>query len=99
MLVLPLMTLAVLLTGAAAVWLAAKLARSLAPTEAFDAWTYLEVVTRMCLSSILLIAMQLWLASCYASFVPASALGIGGTFFALVGTWHVSDRYCHGRYR
>ena len=86
MLVLPLMTLAVLLTGAAAVWLVAKLACSFAPTEEFDTWTYLEVVTRMCLSSILLIAMLLWLASRCASFVPAFALGIGGTFFALVGT-------------
>jgi hypothetical protein len=40
----------------------------------------------MYLSSILLIAVQLWLALRYASFVPALAAGIGGTFFAVVGT-------------
>ena len=30
--------------------------------------------------------MQLWIALRYASFVPALATGIGGTFFAVVAT-------------
>ena len=31
-------------------------------------------------------AVQLWIALRYASFVPALATGIGGTFFAVVAT-------------
>lgn len=86
MLMMALMTVAVLLTGTAAVWLAAKINPMLAPTGNFHSWRYLGVMTRMYLSSILLIAVQLWLALRYASFVPALAAGIGGTFFAVVGT-------------
>lgn len=86
MLVLALMTMAVLLTSAAAVWLAAQLKPALAPTGDFNSWRYLGVLIRMYLSSMLLIAVQLWLALRYASFVPALAVGIGGTFFAVVGT-------------
>ena len=41
---------------------------------------------RIFLSSWLLVAVQLWIALRYASFVPALAAGIGGTFFAVVAT-------------
>ncbi len=84
--VMGLMTVAVFLTGAAALWLAAQLKPALTPTGDFDAMRYVGVLTRMYLSSMLLIAVQLWLALRYASFVPALAVGIGGTFFAVVGT-------------
>jgi hypothetical protein len=86
MLLLGLMTATVFLTGAAAVWLAAQLKPALKPTGNFDAMRHVGVLTRMYLSSMLLIAVQLWLALRYASFVPALAIGIGGTFFAVVGT-------------
>lgn len=41
---------------------------------------------RMFLASWLLVAIQLWIALHFASFVPALAVGIGGTFFAVVAT-------------
>lgn len=86
MLVVALMTVAVFLTGAAAVWLAAQLKPWRTPIGHFNTLRYVSVLTRMYLSSMLLIAVQLWLALRYASFVPALAVGIGGTFFAVVGT-------------
>lgn len=86
MALMALMSIAVFLTGVAAVWLAAQVRPALSPTGSFDLWRYVGVLTRMYLSSMLLIAVQLWLALRYASFVPALAVGIGGTFFAVVGT-------------
>jgi ABC-2 type transport system permease protein len=41
---------------------------------------------RIFLSAWLLVAVQLWIALRHASFVPALATGIGGTFFAVVAT-------------
>ncbi|RZJ43336.1 MAG: ABC transporter, partial [Brevundimonas sp.] len=35
---------------------------------------------------LLLVAIQLWTALRYASFVPGLVVGIGGTFFAVVAT-------------
>ena len=37
-------------------------------------------------AALLMIAIQLWVALRYASFVPALAVGIGGTFFSVVAT-------------
>jgi hypothetical protein len=47
-----------------------------------------QVVTvgKVMLAAILLIAIQLWTALRFSSFVPALALGIGGTFFSVVAT-------------
>lgn len=86
MLLMALMTVMAFLTGAAAVWLAAEFKPSLAATGHFDGWHYFVVMIRMYLSSTLLVVVQLWLALRYTSFVPALAVGIGGTFFAVVGT-------------
>lgn len=86
MVVLALMTVAVLLAGSAAVWLAAQVKPALTPSGDFEAMRYVLVLTRMYLSSMLLMAVQLWIALRYSSFVPALAAGIGGTFFAVVGT-------------
>ena len=47
---------------------------------------YLALLGRVFLSAWLLVAVQLWIALRYASFVPALAVGIGGTFFAVVAT-------------
>ena len=38
------------------------------------------------IASLLMIALQLWTALRFASFVPALAIGIGGTFFSVVAT-------------
>lgn len=85
-LMVALMTVAVFATAAGAVWLAGQLKPALAPSGNFEGWRYLALLIRICLSSMLLIAVQLWLALRYASFVPAIAVGIGGTFFAVVGS-------------
>lgn len=47
---------------------------------------FLALLGRMFLAAWLLVAVQLWIALRYASFVPALATGIGGTFFAVVAT-------------
>lgn len=47
---------------------------------------YLQLLGRIFLAAWLLIGVQLWVALHYGSFVPALALGIGGTFFAVVAT-------------
>jgi ABC-2 type transport system permease protein len=41
---------------------------------------------KILLAGLLMIAIQLWTALRFASFVPGLALGIGGTFFAVVAT-------------
>lgn len=57
-----------------------------APTGAFEPAPYVELLGRMFLAAWLLIAVQLWIALRFASFVPALATGIGGTFFAVVAS-------------
>ena len=51
-----------------------------------DIGGYLLLLGRIFLAAWLLVAVQLWIALRYASFVPALAVGIGGTFFAVVAT-------------
>lgn len=65
---------------------AAWMKPSIAPTGHRDVGAQLLLLGRVFLSSWLLVAVQLWIALRYASFVPALALGIGGTFFAVVAT-------------
>lgn len=57
-----------------------------AATGAPDFAAHLLLLGRIFLAAWLLVAVQLWVALRYASFVPALALGIGGTFFAVVAT-------------
>lgn len=59
---------------------------AVAATGAPDFAAYLLVLARIYLAAWLLVAVQLWIALRYASFVPALATGIGGTFFAVVAT-------------
>jgi len=56
----------------------------LAPTGVFAAGKYAGQLAAMFAAGLLMIAMQFWTAMRFASFVPALALGIGGTFFAVV---------------
>jgi ABC-2 type transport system permease protein len=44
------------------------------------------LMARIVAAALLLIAIQLWTALRFASFVPALAVGIGGTFFSVVAT-------------
>jgi hypothetical protein len=57
-----------------------------AATDTSDLGAYLGLLGRIFLAAWLLVAVQLWIALRYASFVPALAVGIGGTFFAVVAT-------------
>ena len=69
-----------------AVSLAAVVKPSIQPTGDPEllkvGWLLIKVVV----AGLLMIAIQLWTALRFASFVPTLALGIGGTFFAVVAT-------------
>lgn len=69
-----------------AVTLAAALKPHLQPTGVFDLAGYARTMGMMFLAALLMIALQLWTALRFASFVPGLVLGIGGTFFAVVAT-------------
>lgn len=84
--VVALMSAAVLGLTWGAVTLAAAIKPQLAPTGPFELATYAATMGRMYLAALLLISIQLWVALRFASFVPALAVGIGGTFFAVVAT-------------
>ncbi|MFP7721885.1 ABC transporter permease [Lysobacter sp. A3-1-A15] len=55
-------------------------------TGSFDWAEFAGVLLRMYASAWLLVAVQLWAALRWRSFVPPLALGIGGTFVAVVAT-------------
>lgn len=80
------MSLLLALATFAAVEAAAWLKPGIAPTGDRDVGGYLALLGRVFLSAWLLVAVQLWIALRYNSFVPALAVGIGGTFFAVVAT-------------
>ena len=84
--VVAVMSAMVLLMVWGAVALAAALKPELQPTGAFSLTTYARTLGMMFLAGLLMIAIQLWTALRFASFVPGLVLGIGGTFFAVVAT-------------
>lgn len=84
--VVALMSAAVLAMSWAAVSLAATIKPQLQPTGTFDLAGYAGTMAKMLGAAVLMIAIQLWVALRYASFVPALAVGIGGTFFSVVAT-------------
>lgn len=71
-------------------WVAVEAASAVKPTvrpeDAPDLAKHALILVKMLGASLLLIAVQLWMALRFASFVPGLALGIGGTFFAVVAT-------------
>ena len=77
-----LLALLTMLAVEAAGWLKPAVAATGTP----DVAGYLTLLGRIFLAAWLLVAVQLWIALRYASFVPALATGIGGTFFAVVAT-------------
>jgi len=84
--VVALMSAMVLVMVWGAVTLAAMIKPQLQPTGAFDLAGYVQIMGLMLLAGLLMIAIQLWTALRFASFVPGLVLGIGGTFFAVVAT-------------
>ena len=80
------MSAAVLFMTWGAVALGTALRPALTPTGAFDLAGYASILGKMFLAALLMIAIQLWVALRFASFVPALAVGIGGTFFSVVAT-------------
>jgi ABC-2 type transport system permease protein len=81
-----LMSAAVLAMTWGAVALGAAIKPDLQPVGAFDLSGYAGTMGRMFAAALLMIAIQLWVALRWASFVPALAVGIGGTFFSVVAT-------------
>jgi lantibiotic transport system permease protein len=69
-----------------AVRLAVALRPDLAPTGPLDFGAHAGTMGKVFLAAILMVAIQLWIALRFASFVPALAVGIGGTFFSVVAT-------------
>lgn len=65
---------------------AAALKPAVTPTGTLDVSKALLLNSKMVAAALLLIAIQLWTALRFSSFVPALALGIGGTFFSVVAT-------------
>lgn len=67
-----------------------RVSDALTPTRALvgsSGWgDFARVLLRMYASAWLLVALQLWVALRWRSFVPPLALGIGGTFVAVVAT-------------
>jgi len=84
--VVALMSAAVLGMTWGAVTAAVALKPQLEPTGTFELARYAGVLGKMYLAAVLMIAIQLWVALRFASFVPALAVGIGGTFFSVVAT-------------
>lgn len=69
-----------------AVTLVVAIKPQLQPTGDFALAGYARTMGMMFLAALLMIALQLWTALRFASFVPGLVLGIGGTFFAVVAT-------------
>lgn len=70
----------------AAVELAAALKPAIRPTGQPDFVATGVLLAKVLIAAVLMIAIQFWAAMRFASFVPALALGIGGTFFAVAAT-------------
>lgn len=86
LLLVALMTVAVIAFNWVAVSLAGAIKPEAAPTGVFDLPAYARLMAMIFLAGLLMIAIQLWTALRFASFVPGLVLGIGGTFFAVVAT-------------
>ncbi|MBU1346388.1 MAG: ABC transporter permease [Alphaproteobacteria bacterium] len=80
------MSLLNLLLTWGAVSLAVIIKPVLAPTGVFDIGAQAVLLAKVLLAAILMIGIQFWIALRFSSFVPALAVGIGGTFFSVVAT-------------
>ncbi|WP_420471578.1 ABC transporter permease [Brevundimonas sp. FT23042] len=80
------MSVAVLVFSWVAVRLAVALRPELEPTGTPDLVRHAGTLGLMLCAALLMVAIQLWTALRYSSFVPGLVVGIGGTFFAVVAT-------------
>jgi hypothetical protein len=80
------MSIGVLFAGLASGWLTSLARPGMAPTGALDLGQHARTLSMMWASSLLMIAVQLWVALRFSSFLPGLVLGIAGTFFAVVAT-------------
>lgn len=81
-----LMSAGVLAMTWGAVTLGAAIKPAVTPVGDFEPARYAAIFGKMYLAALLMVAIQLWVALRFASFVPALAVGIGGTFFSVVAT-------------
>lgn len=84
--VVALMSALTLLLTWAAVEAASAVRPAVRPETVPDIAKHAWILVKMLGASMLLIALQLWTSLRFSSFVPGLALGIGGTFFAVVAT-------------
>jgi len=80
------MSAATLLMTWGAVMLATAIKPGLTPTGTLEFAACAATMGKVFLAAILMVAIQLWTALRFASFVPALVVGIGGTFFSVVAT-------------
>lgn len=69
-----------------AVKLAVMIKPAIEPTGTMELIRWIKIMGMMFGAALLMVAIQLWTALRYASFVPGLMVGIGGTFFAVVAT-------------
>ncbi|WP_426041211.1 ABC transporter permease [Brevundimonas sp. TWP2-3-4b1] len=84
--VVAIMSVLTLILTWGAVMLAATIKPDLTPTGPFELGRYAATMGKVFLAAILMVAIQLWTALRFASFVPALVVGIGGTCFSVVAT-------------
>src|SRR5262249_8887722 len=84
--VIAVMSVGVLVAGLGSGWLTSILRPELAPAGPLDLGGAVWRLVLMWASSLLMIAVQLWVALRFSSFLPGLILGIAGTFFAVVAT-------------
>lgn len=84
--VVAVMSAATLILTWGAVTLATAIKPNLTPTGPLNFAVYAGTMGKVFLAAILMVAIQLWTALRFASFVPALVVGIGGTFFSVVAT-------------
>ncbi len=84
--VVAVMSAATLVLTWGAVVLATTVKPNLTPTGPLAVGLHAATMGKVFLAAILMIAIQLWTALRFASFVPALVVGIGGTFFSVVAT-------------
>ncbi|PIB95806.1 ABC transporter permease [Caulobacter sp. X] len=65
---------------------ASALKPAVAPAGPLDVAKAMALNAKVVAAALLMIAIQIWTALRFASFAPALALGIGGTFFSVVAT-------------
>ena len=80
------MTVLNLLLTWAAIAAASALKPAVTPIGTLDLAKLAALNGKILLAATLMIAIQLWTAIRFSSFVPALALGVGGTFFSVVAT-------------